>query len=108
MRLIDELKAAFDPSAFSSGDEVPNRTWSDASETGRHRSLAVLRPSGTQDVSAAIAICWRHKQPVVPQGGVTGLAGGANPGPGDVALSLDRLTGVEEIDAEAATITLRA
>jgi FAD/FMN-containing dehydrogenase len=39
---------------------------------------------------------------------MTGLAGGANPGPGDVALSLDRLTGIEEIDTEAATITLRA
>lgn len=108
MSLIDELKAALGPGAVFSGDEVPDRARSDASETGQHRPLALLRPATTQEVSTALAICFRHNQSVVPQGGMTGLAGGANPRPGDIALSLDRLSGVEEIDLEAACITLRA
>ena len=108
MSLFEELKAALGPGAVLSGDEVPDRARSDASESGRHRPLALLRPATTQEVSAALAICFRHNQPVVPQGGMTGLAGGANPRPGDVALSLDRLSGIEEIDSDASTITLRA
>ena len=38
-------------------------------------------------VSAALAICNRHGQPVVTQGGLTGLAGGACTTAGDIALS---------------------
>jgi FAD/FMN-containing dehydrogenase len=108
MSLIAELTAALGPGAVLSGDDVPDRAMSDASETGQHRPMVLLRPATTDEVSAALAICWRHKQSVVPQGGMTGLSGGANPSPGDVALSLDRLAGIEEIDVEAGTISLRA
>lgn len=108
MTLIADLTAALGPGAVFAGADVPDRARSDASETGRHRPLALLRPATTQEVSEALAICWRHNQPVVPQGGMTGLAGGANPGPGDVALSLDRMAGIEDIDPEALCITLRA
>jgi FAD/FMN-containing dehydrogenase len=45
---------------------------------------------------------------VVPQGGMTGLAGGAVPLPGSVAIALDRLNRIEEIDAAAATMTVEA
>jgi FAD/FMN-containing dehydrogenase len=44
----------------------------------------------------------------VPQGGLTGLAGGATPRAGDIVLSLERLTGIEEIDPAAATMTVKA
>lgn len=108
MTLIAELTAALGPGAVLSGADVPDRSRSDASETGQNRPILLLRPTTTAEVSAALAICAQHHQNVVPQGGMTGLSGGANPGPGDVALSLDRLTGIEEIDAEAASITLRA
>lgn len=108
MSLIAELTEALGPGAVLSGDDVPDRAMSDASETGQHRPMVLLRPATTDEVSAALAICWRHKQSVVPQGGMTGLSGGANPSPGDVALSLDRLAGIEEIDVEAGTISLRA
>jgi FAD/FMN-containing dehydrogenase len=59
-------------------------------------------------VSAALRICNEARQPVVPQGGMTGLAGGATPRAGDIALSLERMAGVEEIDKAAATMTLGA
>ena len=59
-------------------------------------------------VSAALAICNRHGQPVVTQGGLTGLAGGACTTAGDIALSLARMDAIEEIDPLSATMTVQA
>jgi FAD/FMN-containing dehydrogenase len=69
---------------------------------------AVLLPRSSEDVSTALRICHAHGQPVVPQGGLTGLVGGGVPLGGSVALSLERFAGVEEIDTDAFTITVRA
>jgi FAD/FMN-containing dehydrogenase len=44
----------------------------------------------------------------VVQGGMTGLAGGAHPRAGEIALSLERLRGVEEVDAASGTLTALA
>ena len=85
--------------------DVPERFLSDWSGLAGVRPLALIRPRTTQDVSDALAICSRFKVPVVPQGGLTGLAGGASPVVGGVALSLDLLTGIEEIDPVMATVT---
>ena len=45
---------------------------------------------------------------VVTQGGLTGLAGGAHPQAGEIALSLERMSGIEEIDPASATLTALA
>ena len=57
---------------------------------------------------AALRICHAHGVPVVPQGGMTGLAGGAVPQAGAVALSLDRMQRIERVDGAAATLTVQA
>jgi FAD/FMN-containing dehydrogenase len=44
----------------------------------------------------------------VIQGGMTGLAGGATPQHGEVAVSLERMTGVEDIDETNMTMVARA
>ena len=108
MALLDDLAALLGPQGCLTGDRVAEAARSDASRTGRTLPLALLRPATVKDVSRALALCHAAGQPVVPQGGMTGLAGGANPRAGDIALSLQRLTGIEEIDAEAATMTLKA
>jgi FAD/FMN-containing dehydrogenase len=69
---------------------------------------AILRPRSTDEVSRCLALCHRLGLAVVPQGGMTGLAGGGNPAPGQIVLSLDRLAGIEELDREAATLTVKA
>lgn len=108
MALVDELKAALGEDAVLAGGGVGERYRSDESRSGRTLPLAVLRPASVEAISLAMAICDRHGQSVVPQGGLTGLAGGANPGKGDIAISLERFSGVEEIDVAAATMTVRA
>ena len=106
--IIDELRRALGADAVVTGAEIGERYRSDASQTGRHIPKAVLRPASVDKVAAALRICNAHRQGVVPQGGLTGLAGAANPDASDFALSLDRLCGVEEIDATAQTMTVRA
>ena len=59
-------------------------------------------------IPAGIGICNRHGQPVVTQGGLTGLAGGACTTAGDIALSLARMDAIEEIDPLSATMTVQA
>ncbi|WP_199750697.1 FAD-binding oxidoreductase [Gemmobacter caeni] len=106
--MLQDLRAALGPQGCLTGADVPVAARSDASRTGHDLPLALLRPASVAEVSAALAICHRHGVAVVPQGGMTGLAGGAQPQTGQVALSLSRLAGVEEIDGEAMAMVVRA
>jgi FAD/FMN-containing dehydrogenase len=90
------------------GDEVPQRNRNDWSTQPPTRPLAMVRPTDAAGVSAALIACREAGVPVVPQGGLTGLCGGARPEDGWVALSLERMVGVEEIDPASATMTVWA
>lgn len=70
--------------------------------------LALIRPHDTREVAVALEICNRHGQPVVTQGGLTGLVGGANLRGDEVALSLDRMNHIVEIDDVSGTMTVEA
>jgi FAD/FMN-containing dehydrogenase len=70
--------------------------------------VALLRPRNTEEVARALEICTRFNQPVVPQGGLTGLVGGANLREGEVALSLERMNRIVEIDEVSGTMTVEA
>ncbi len=89
------------------GDAVAARATSywDASPT---RAMAVLRPRTTEEVSAALAICHRFNQAVVPQGGLTGCVQGAIASEDELILSLDRMHAIESIDAVGGTATVQA
>jgi FAD/FMN-containing dehydrogenase len=67
--------------------------------------LAVVRPLDVDQVAAVLRLCNEAGVAVVPQGGRTGLAGGATPLSGCVVLSLELIRGVIEVDAAAATLT---
>src|ERR1700685_4000034 len=71
---------------------------------------AVLRPTSTDEVSAIVTLCAEAKLPIFPQGGNTGLAGGAVPGEDGkgVVLSLSRMNRVREIDPIDYSITVEA
>ena len=69
---------------------------------------AVLCPASTDEVAAILRNFHNRQIPVVVQGGLTGLAGGATPSPGEVAISLEKLSGIEELDEQAMTMTVRA
>ena len=70
--------------------------------------LGVARPRTTQQVSEVLKFCNAHNIKVVPQGGNTGLAGGALPLGPAVVLSLERMRAIEEVDPMAGTVTAQA
>ncbi|MET0204739.1 MAG: FAD-binding oxidoreductase [Casimicrobiaceae bacterium] len=79
---------------------------------GRYRGAAraVVRPRTTEEVAAVVRVCAEAGVPIVPQGGNTGMCGGATPhAQGDeVVLALSRLNRVRTVDAANATITVEA
>ena len=74
------------------------------------RAQAVVLPATTGEVAAIVSACAEQHIPVVPQGGNTGLAGGATPDDSGnaIVLSLKRLNRVREVDAINGTITVEA
>lgn len=60
--------------------------------------LMVL-PASTAEVAALVQLCRQHGVPIVPQGGRTGLVGGAISHPGEVIVSLTRMQQIECLDA---------
>ena len=91
--------------SIMSGDGVGERYSVDFTAENPLRPQAVVRPSSTEEVSRVLKTCFEQGQAVVVQGGMTGLAGGATPQAGELALSLERLSGIEELDSAAMTIT---
>lgn len=105
---LEQLRAALGEAAVITGSAINQRHYSDWTGHAPACPAALLLPRTTEDVSAALRICNNAQQPVVPQGGMTGLAGGAVPRASDIALSLERMRGIEEIDAAAATVSVWA
>ncbi|MDR5663866.1 FAD-binding oxidoreductase, partial [Burkholderia cenocepacia] len=88
--------------------DIDPRYFTAYNEPAGVRPRALVRPRSVDDVSRALALCMRLGQPVVPQGGLTGLARGAVALGGEVVLSMERFAGIEALDAAAGTITVRA
>ncbi len=105
---IAELIAALPDDTLVVGDAIDAKYCHDWSGLPPVQPLALFRPRSTQDIAAAMTVCHRAGIAVVPQGGLTGLAGGAQPVEGCVALSLERMSGVEEIDTVMGTMTVLA
>lgn len=72
-------------------------------------ALAVVRPGDTEQVAAVVRWCAANQVGIVPQGGNTGLCGGATPSVQPVILlSLQRLNKVRSVDTENDTIVVEA
>ena len=74
------------------------------------RPACVVRPSSTGQVMQIVQICREAGVPIIPQGGNTGLAGGAVPDASgtQVVLSLNRMAAVRDVDAVGMTIEAEA
>lgn len=74
------------------------------------RALALASPASTAEVAALVKLCAEHRVAIVPQGGNSGMSGGATPGPegGELLLSLRRMNAVRELDIAARQVTAEA
>ncbi|WP_018152287.1 FAD-binding oxidoreductase [Leeia oryzae] len=108
--IIHQLKEIVGPAQVltSDADKAPYCTdW-----RGRYhgKALAVVRPATVEEVSEVVACCVKQGIAIVPQGGNTGLCGGATPADDGnaIVLSLGRLNRIRHIDPQNQTITVEA
>src|SRR3954463_16383421 len=95
-----KLRAVLGVSAVITEADAMARYCRDWSGDLAGRPLAVARPADTASVAAVVALCHEHGVAVVPQGGHTGLVGGATPSPGgdELVVSLERMGRVRSAD----------
>jgi FAD/FMN-containing dehydrogenase len=76
----------------------------------RGRSAAVVKPGSTAEVAAVVQACAAAGAAIVPQGGNTGMCGGATPDASgaEVVVSLTRMNRVRALDIDNATVTVEA
>ena len=74
----------------------------------RGDAAAVIRPGNASEVAATLSTCRRAGVAVVPQGGNTGLVGGAIAFDGALTLSLTRLREIGPVDASTGQIDVGA
>ena len=73
-------------------------------------ALALASPASTEEVAKLVRLCARHGVPIVPQGGNSGMSGGATPDASGTALllSLRRMNRIIALDPAARTVTCEA
>ncbi|KAF0165593.1 MAG: FAD dependent oxidoreductase [Rhodocyclaceae bacterium] len=77
---------------------------------GRYTGSApcVALPGSTEEVAAVVRACAVRGAAMVPQGGNTGLCGGATPIGGEVVVNLRRMNRIRAIDADNNSMTVEA
>jgi len=95
--LLERLRAVLPPQTLLAGEALADRT-EDWMRRQPMRAALVIRPSSTDEVCAALALCHAAGQPVITHGGLTGLVHGADTASTDVVLSLERMRTIESID----------
>jgi FAD/FMN-containing dehydrogenase len=103
--LLQQLAAVLSPGGLVTGTEVVEKATSTWSRMGK--PLAIACPASTAEVARVLWLCSEAKTPVSPWGGRTGLVQGGQ-ADNAIALSLERMTTVEELDLVGTTVTVQA
>jgi FAD/FMN-containing dehydrogenase len=74
------------------------------------RALAMASPASTAEVAALVKLCAERRVPIVPQGGNSGMSGGATPDDSGSALllSLRRMNAIRSRDVAARQVVCEA
>lgn len=101
-------KIVGDAHVLTGSDAAPFET--DWRKRSVGKSLAVVRPASTAEVSEIVRLCVATHTPIVPQGGNTGLVAGATPDSTGMQLILStaRLARIRQIDTDNDTMTVEA
>lgn len=106
--IVARLSGALGSEVVTPGGQAPEGAMHDWSGLPPVQPLALVRPRDTKEVAIALRLCNESGTAVVPQGGLSGISGGAHPMESAVSISLERMNRIEAIDPEMSTITLGA
>ena len=105
--LLAQLENITGPGGVLTGHDVHSRA-SGIWRSDGIKASAIVRPRNTKQVSDILRICNELGQSVVPHGGLTGLVESAITETEDIALSLERMNQVEEINVFDRTMTVES
>jgi len=107
---LAEASALLGPRGFTADAELMAPWLTDWRGRFTGRAIAMASPASTAEVAALVRLCARHGVPIVPQGGNSGMSGGATPDEGGAALllSLRRMNAVRGLDRENRMVTAEA
>ncbi len=103
---LAEIEAALGPKTVRRGERISalDPGW----HPGNLGAGAMASPGSTAEVAEIVRVCSRLGVPLVPQGGRTGLVGGARSEPGEIVLSLERMNAIERIDRHERVVVAEA
>lgn len=104
--LIDRLSAILGPGGVLTGQDVRSRY--PGFFMDQIGADAIVRPRTTEEVSQVLTLCNEARQPVVIQGGMSGWVRATQTRRGEIALSLERMNAIEQIDTANRTATVQA
>lgn len=107
---LDEAASLLGPRGLTSDPDKMNAWLTDWRGRYTGRALALASPASTAEVAALVKLAAAHGVPIVPQGGNSGMAGGATPDESGTAiiLSLRRMNRVRSLDAAAGQVVCEA
>lgn len=106
--IVQQLIDALGRDCVLTHEEAAQRSAGVWGAPGHLTVCALLRPSTTEQVATALRLCNEAGQSVVPHGGLSGVVQGAVTGPTEIALSLERMNAIDEIDEINKTATVQA
>lgn len=107
---LDALRAAAGAQAILAGEADVAPFCTDWRRRYTGSAIAVAQPASTDETARVVQACARHGVAIVPQGGNTGLVGGATPAPGAraIVLSTRRMNRIRAVDPVNDCITVDA
>lgn len=102
------LAEGLGPDLIRTGAEIPARHAQDWSGLPPMMPLALALPRSTAEVARVLALAGELGLGVVPQGGLSGISGGAHPVAGTIALSTARMARILSLDPEMAVMEAEA
>jgi D-lactate dehydrogenase (cytochrome) len=106
-RFLDAVRAAVGPHAWATDEATLAPHLAEERGTYRGACAVLVSPASTDEVARVVRLCADASVAVTPQGGNTGLAGGAVPASG-VLLSLKRMRRIRALDALNFTMVAEA
>ncbi|NML93385.1 FAD-binding oxidoreductase [Novosphingobium olei] len=107
---IAAAQALLGPKGFTTDAETMAPWLTDWRGRFTGRALGMASPASTEEVAALVRLCREHGVAIVPQGGNSGMSGGATPDESGEALllTLRRMNASPRIDSEGRTATCEA
>ena len=103
-----QLAAVVGDRYVQTGDAISDRYRIDISRKYTSRPVFLVKPQSTGEVAETLRLANAAGVPVTVVGGQTGTVGGAVPADGGIALSLERMNQIAEIDIVSMTMTVDA